>query len=230
MKRSFSASVLSTIALAAFPGAAAADDGKNELLGVDMSTNSPGQHMYDWTGFHAGVHGGYLWGDLDNANSGFGDFSINGPLFGVQAGAAVQNGMFVFGAEADFALSGADGGFISCCAGQEGLVADLEWLATIRGTAGMAFDKLHIYATGGVAFAGVDFTARNFGTTLNTSDTWTGWTIGAGGNFRISEQVSANAQYLYLDLGDSTVPTGWSSPLNYSMTGHVARIGINIHR
>jgi outer membrane immunogenic protein len=229
MKLTSSTSILSTIAFAAFSGAAAADDGKNELLGIDMSTNSPGQHMYDWTGFYAGIHGGYLWGDIENANSSFGDFSIDGALFGAQAGAAVQNGMFVFGAEADIAISGAEGGFISCCAGQEGLVADLEWLATLRGTAGVAFDKVYVYATGGVAIAGVDFSVNNFGIMSNVSDTWTGWTAGAGGNLRLSERVSANAQYLYLDLGDSTVPTGWSSPFNYSMTGHVMRVGINIH-
>lgn len=229
MKLASSASFLSTVALAAFSGIAVADDGRNELLGVDMSTNSHGQHMYDWTGFYAGVHGGYLWGDVDNANSGFGDFSIEGPLFGAQVGAAIQNGMWVFGAEADIALVDADGRFISCCAGQEGLVADLEWLATLRATAGVAFDKVYVYATGGAAFAGVDFSVNNFGTMSNVSDTWTGWTVGAGGNLRLSERVSANAQYLYVDLGDSTVSTGWSSPLDYSMTGHVVRIGINIH-
>ena len=171
-----------------------------------------------------------MWGDLDGASPFFNpDFSIDGPAFGVQAGAAFQNGMFVFGAEADFALTGADGEFIYCCAGQEGLLADLEWLGTLRGTAGIAFDKVYIYATGGVAFAGLDFTGFNSGTITNTSDTWTGWTAGAGGNIRLSEHVSANAQYLYFDLGEDVVPTGWSGPINYSTTGHVARIGINIH-
>jgi len=135
--------------------------------------------------------------------------------------------MFVFGAEADIALTGADGGFVNCCG--EGINADLEWLATLRGTAGIAFDKVHIYATGGVAFAGLDLNDVDGGLITNYSDTWTGWTAGAGGNIRLSERVSANAQYLYFDLGDTMIDPNWSGPFDFSMTGHVARIAINIH-
>jgi len=228
MKLASSASFLSTIALAAFSGAAAADDGKSELLGVDMSTNSPGQHMYDWTGFYAGVHGGYLWGDVDADYFSDLDISIDDPLFGAQAGALFQRGMFVFGAEADIALTSA-GGQVCMFGCTEGFSADMEWLATLRGTAGIAFDKAYVYATGGAAIAGMDFGIIDFGSIPHFRETLTGWTAGAGASLRLSEHVSVNTQYLYFDLGDIMIDPSWGSPIDYSVTGHVARVGINIH-
>jgi outer membrane immunogenic protein len=97
----------------------------------------------------------------------------------------------------------------------EGISAKLDWLATLRGRLGWAYDRYLVYATGGVAFGGVDASGDItvscngcpvIGTqTLSfaTSDrkTHVGWTAGAGVEGMITSDWSAKLEYLYTDLG-----------------------------
>ena len=69
----------------------------------------------DWSGFYAGIHGGYSFGETDVSIAIPGPFAaqydIDGWLAGVQAGYNVQSGMWLFGFEADIAYSSIDGSF-----------------------------------------------------------------------------------------------------------------------
>ena len=67
-----------------------------------------------------------------------------------------------------------------------------------------------IYATGGLAVANVEVSIDNLGfdgDNYSDSDTLTGWTAGAGVEYRLTENVSVGAEYLYVDLG--TVETNY---------------------
>jgi outer membrane immunogenic protein len=103
----------------------------------------------------------------------------------------------------------------------------INWLGTVRGRIGYAFDRFLPYITGGVAFGGVRgayaVTTPAGAFTATGSDTNFGWTLGGGLEYAFTPNLSLKAEYLYVDLGDVT-PT----PLhNVDVTSHVVRAGLN---
>ena len=61
---------------------------------------------YNWAGFYAGLNAGYEWGKVTGTAG-----SPSGLAGGLQAGYNWQSGQFVFGAETDIQISGADDTF-----------------------------------------------------------------------------------------------------------------------
>ena len=72
-----------------------------------------------------------------------------------------------------------------------------------------------------------------------SSDTQFGWTVGAGGEFLLSSNITVRAEYLYVDLGDggavtaiATTPTPGLAAASFKTTFndvdfHTVRLGIN---
>jgi outer membrane immunogenic protein len=139
--------------------------------------------IFTWTGFYAGVNAGWGWRDsnrqtviLDGAVPGtlfFPDNGDGGFTGGGQIGYNWQFGSFVIGAETD--IQWADTGNSEAVAfvpfGAPGVFVpgefrnDLsDWFGTVRLRAGVAFDRVLVYATGGLAY---------------TEDN-TGWVVGGG--------------------------------------------------
>jgi outer membrane immunogenic protein len=79
---------------------------------------------------------------------------------------------------------------------------------SIRARAGIAFDRVLIYATGGAAFTGIDNTyAGGFlfpGAFEDISRTRSGWTVGAGLQYALTDNWSIRAEYRYSDFGRYT--------------------------
>ena len=139
--------------------------------------------IFTWTGFYAGVNAGWGWRDsneqtviLGGAVPGTLLFPGNGDggfVGGGQIGYNWQFGSFVVGAETDiqwvnsgnseavaFVPFGARGAFVPGT-----FRNDLsDWFGTLRLRAGFAFDRVLVYATGGLAY---------------TEDN-TGWAVGGG--------------------------------------------------
>jgi len=139
--------------------------------------------IFTWTGFYAGVNAGWGWRDsnqqavvLSGLTPGtlfFPDNGDGGFTGGGQIGYNWQFGSFVVGAETD--IQWADTGNSEAVAfvpfGSTGAFVpgefrnDLsDWFGTLRLRAGVAFDRVLIYATGGLAY---------------TEDN-TGWVAGGG--------------------------------------------------
>jgi outer membrane immunogenic protein len=75
---------------------------------------------------------------------------------------------------------------------------------SIRGRLGYAFDRVLIYATGGVAFAGVDGSISTpFGYT-SISNTRVGYTVGGGLEYAVTNNWSIRAEYRYSNFGTSS--------------------------
>ena len=77
----------------------------------------------------------------------------------------------------------------------------------MRAKAGFAAtNSMLVYATGGVAFAGTHAYDNNvtsvYGMTANA--THTGWTLGAGVDYKLTSSIFLEAEYLYADLGRQT--------------------------
>ena len=154
-----------------------------------------------------------------------------GFIGGGQAGYNWQTGAFVLGVETDFdgtSLSKSTN-FISLPFAGVGIPtgllgdtlcvhakANLDWLGTTRARLGYVAtpdNRLMIYATGGVAYAGgsanfsvFDATQR-FLVDRQPSSSRVGWTIGAGAEYALTNNWTIRGEYLYVDLGSSSFST-----------------------
>jgi outer membrane immunogenic protein len=170
--------------------------------------------IYNWSGVYIGINGGYGFGtsnwDFSSA-VGFpastGNFDINGPLIGGTVGVNFQTGQFVFGVEADGDWADIKGsaGFCSPLTCQ----TSSDWLATIRGRVGYAFDRVLIYGTAGGAAGDVKgtFSGTLFGTpfSISSDSSEFGWTAGGGIEYGITENLTARVEYLFVDLGNGSL-------------------------
>jgi outer membrane immunogenic protein len=220
MKRVFLAGA---VALAMTVTAANAAD-----LGRRMPTKAPAyEQAYNWTGFYAGINGGYGFGRSEwNAATGSSSFDTNGGLVGGTLGYNHQMGRLVLGVEGDIDASWMKGSTtgLPCTT-----TCDTEnaWLGTARGRIGYAFDRVLPYATAGAAFGDIKATTAGFG---GARDTNVGWTAGAGVEVALGGRWSAKAEYLYADLGDINCPTGsCAASTNVDFTTNIVRGGINYH-
>jgi outer membrane immunogenic protein len=149
---------------------------------------------YDWTGFYIGGNVGYGWARAEDT-SGFG-FDMSGVIGGGLVGFNWQSGMFVGGIEADYQWSDQKASDVFGTAA----TARVSSFATVRGRAGVAFDNVYVYGTGG--YAHFEFKVEDpFG---SASESRGGWTVGAGIDVAIVGNLIARGEYLYLRSSDNT--------------------------
>jgi outer membrane immunogenic protein len=174
------------------------------------ATYVPVVPVFSWTGIYIGLNGGYNFGTVSpTAGTGF---NTDGFLVGGTIGGNYQFGSFVIGIEGDGdynSLSTTPPG------AAPGTTFSSDWLATVRGRAGYAIDRLLIFGTGGAAFAPASLTGA--GTT-----TMTGWTAGGGIEYAFTPNWTAKVEYLYVDFGSQTLGGG-----TFSQTDNVIRGGVN---
>jgi outer membrane immunogenic protein len=156
-------------------------------------------------------------GGIGNGKSGF--------LGGGQAGYNWQTGAFVLGIVTDFDGTSLSKNFSFSSAPYTGFPftgdtlnvnakASLDWLGTTRAKLGFVVtpdNRLMIYGTGGVAYGGGSShfnlydSANNFYWSGSPSSTRVGWTIGAGVEYALTNNVTIGAEYLYADLGSTKI-------------------------
>lgn len=186
----------------------------------------------DWSGFYAGVFGGYASGTATTVASVTDEIDISGGIAGVAIGANYQIDSFVLGVEGDLAWSGIGGSAICALSPAFTCGGDIEWLSTVRARAGVAFDQALLYATAGVAIAGATATVTPPPplATGEYSDTFIGWTAGVGAEVKLTDTISARAEYAYTDLGTRTAPAGTLTTTGataISATLHSVKLGLN---
>jgi len=172
------------------------------------------QGGYNWQfapAWVAGIEGDFSWTSLS-------DRRITGPV--------------------PIAIGGLFGGPTSTVA----MSADTRWLASVRGKLGFTgwFNNTMFYATGGAAWANVDYAAAltspgpgaNAITSFNS--TRSGWVVGGGAEWRATANILLRAEYLYYNF-DSKV-TGSASinaaalagvfplPFNYIWNGYNVQV------
>jgi outer membrane immunogenic protein len=210
MKKTILAAALAVAA--ATSGAQAADFGV--LQSEPLATYAPG---FSWTGFYAGANVGYGWGVVDTDIAGAPNYNTNGFGGGVHVGYNYDLGGFVLGAEADFSLS--DMNYSEVFLGATTSLR-VENYGSVRARAGVAVDRFLPYVTGGFAFGTGSFNLAVGGGTFTERQTHTGWTIGAGAEYAVTDNVILRAEYLYTDLGtrnylSGTVPPGVEARVNF---------------
>ncbi|MBU1175927.1 MAG: porin family protein [Alphaproteobacteria bacterium] len=210
----------------------------SSALGADLSVFTPqaevpdapvyADPVLDWTGFYAGVLGGYGFGDTTLSGGQSAGIPTNGLLGGVTVGGNMQYDQFVYGVESDLAWNGQSG---SATCGAATCGADFDWNGSLRARAGYAFDPVLVYATGGLAVAGINTNVAPApgGTTGTHSATYFGWTVGGGLEAAITEQLSAKTEYAYSHFGDQIAPAGTlaSTATTVSPSSHTVKVGLN---
>ncbi len=190
----------------------------------------PPPPMFSWTGFYLGINGGYGFGQSSWTSGALttGNFNTSGFLIGGTLGANYQIGSFVIGLEGDGDWNDANGtSFSGAAACGPGCNTQGEWLATVRGRAGYAWDRVLFYGTGGAAFGSVQ---AAFGGLPTATSTQTGWTAGAGVEWAFLPNWTAKVEYLYVNLGNLSCPVtscGSVGNTSVSFNENIIRAGIN---
>ncbi len=172
--------------------------------------------IFTWTGIYVGGQIGYAWGTSNtNLGDNFGDyvsFSTNnsGVIGGAHVGYNLQLSQFVVGLEGDV-----DGSSLRKSISNTALIdgvlvpttisGNINVQGSIRGRVGYAFDRVLLYATGGVAFAGINGSISTPFGYDSASTTRVGWTVGGGLEYAITNNWSVRAEYRYAQFGHSTV-------------------------
>ncbi|ACK49860.1 porin [Methylocella silvestris BL2] len=177
----------------------------------------PPAPIFTWTGVYIGGQIGYAWGNgsanFGDANGNFVNFgnSGNGVIGGAHVGYNLQLNQFVVGLEGSV-----DGTSLSKTYSGTAFVpgfgvaginlhtsADIQ--GSIRGRVGYAWDRVLVYATGGVAFAGVKASLSTPFSYDSSSTTKVGWTVGGGLEYAVTNNWSIRAEYRYSNFGNATL-------------------------
>jgi outer membrane immunogenic protein len=205
-------------------GAAAAAD-----MPVKAPPRAVAAAVYSWTGFYAGIHGGYGWGDADynfpgSIPAGFGGFNgiyspnatggtfsrrISGGVFGGHAGYNQQYGNIVVGLEASASWSGLKGTAVDPFGAALGTgrtyQTKLDWFATLTPRLGIASNNWLFYAKAGLAAGQVvsDLTSTQVAVPIlfHERNGHVGWTAGAGVEHAFTPNWIVGLEYNYVDLG-----------------------------
>ncbi len=231
-----------------------------------------GRPVTNWGGFYAGLTFGRAW-ENTGSNSAFSqayDHSFDVIDSNRLANRSFQGGVdlgynfqlfnkMVFGIEGDWIKTNNSDEFCrqtdtfsaDCTDNNNGFLSlrsKTDWLSTLRGRMGYAFDDVLLYGTGGVAVSqtdtsigltclangcGTGFDHQNF--TKNFSDLNVGYSIGAGAEWAFAGNWRTRLEYMHYHIGspseevhtfDGTVGdqySSWKQISNYD----VVRVGLN---
>lgn len=202
MSRVTAALLAGVTALAAVP-ALAAD--LPEPIPVAPVEPMPQPSAFDWTGFYVGATAAYGWGDYDIDSGGA---SATRDTDGFTGGAYLGYNYMVtpnwmVGGEADLMIGPGD----NFTVGGNRVNVDDPWLSTIRGRVGYAFDSFMVYGTGGLALGWGEASING----QSDDNTHVGWAAGAGIEAALTENITARAEYLYVDTSKETYSGGGES-------------------
>jgi len=179
---------------------------------------------YTWTGIYFGANAGYGFGQfapgsLYSSDYSAFNYSANGGLIGLTAGAQIQNGHTVIGFEADIDWTNTKGSasgtinFNGSPIGTTTLSSTLSSISTLRTRLGYAHENWLFFVTGGVAATNQTSTlSRSVGFVCGTgafnsppcsspTELHLGLSAGAGIEYGITTNLSAKGEWIWLGAG-----------------------------
>jgi outer membrane immunogenic protein len=244
--------VLFGTAVTAVP-ASAADLG---VPGRSYYPPPPPPAIYDWTGIYVGGHigGGMLVDSLSQngvSTGGFnlastGDLRPAGVIGGAQVGANYEFAPWVVGVEGTWTGSAITGSTLISCSGlcefgtgptpiaSERFTSNAQWFAALTGRFGYAANDWLFYGKAGGAWMRVAYTedllTSGGGVTAATQafdDNRTGFTVGAGIEIGLVENISAKIEYDFYDFGSKNYNFASITPVAVKSDLHTFIVGLN---
>ena len=207
------------------------------------------QEPFDWTGFYIGAHVGAGEADYDGGRDlldppaailaddlDIGGIAAGGHVgFNYQFDSPLGEGQdLVVGIEGDATWTDwrdaqlEDVGESSL----EGIIGDVNLLASVRARLGVAFDDYLVYATGGVAFSDADYTALESADSGSVDFNDIGGVVGGGIEVAAVDMLSVRLEGLYYIFDDrhdtSGLPGGEPGDFAEFDDAFVIRVGVSI--
>lgn len=215
-------------------GAAAASDLPVRRAPAPMYSPAP---VYNWTGFYVGGHIGGAWSNADLSDlAGPAWMSVNGSGFlgGGQLGYNWQAGNWVFGIQGDMSWTSIDASAIDPDNATGTFNNKVDWLATVTGRIGYAWNNVLWYGKGGAAWVHNEYSYTDTaiaGNNATGSDTRAGWTLGTGLEYGFTPNWTAFIEYDYIGLGTHTATLtgvgGGSHQVDVRQDIQIVKGGIN---
>jgi outer membrane immunogenic protein len=233
-------------------------------LAADMPIKAPAPfaERFSWTSCYVGGHvgGGFAKKDITDpvqlvqdsflgAGSTVGVTTVNpapsGAVIGGQIGCDYEfPSSFVIGVEGAASGSTMKGsklvGLPLGFPGEAALVqANTDFLASLTGRVGYAFDNVLLYARGGAALAGDKFQVsggsfQGAPFDFRGLDDRFGWVVGGGVDWAVTPHWSVNVEYDFYDFGHGNVMmadgiNGFAGLVDVKQTVQVVKVGFNFH-
>lgn len=186
---------------------------------------------YNWSGFYVGLNGGYGFGTSNWTVSApcapctTGNFNVDGFMAGGTIGFNYEVNSWVFGVEGDFDWQNLRGfaNSVTTCISCD---TSSEWIGTLRGRVGYAFDRVLVYGTGGGAVTDI---RASFATLPWQSSTELGWTAGGGVEAAFADSWTAKVEYLFADFQNGTcnVASCGTAISSVKLDESMVRVGVN---
>jgi len=188
---------------------------------------------FNWSGFYAGVHGGWAWGDLESDF--FGEsIELEGGFVGGQIGWNWQapGSPWVWGFEVDSAWADIGEDESTTIAGITfSGSSELDYFGTARLRLGYAWDRVLWYVTGGVAWAHNEISfgvaAPPFAAGIASDNTHIGWTVGGGVEWALTDPWSVKIEYLFMDFDSETYFSDLAGGFDADAQIHTIKAGLN---
>ena len=232
--------LLSTVAFAALAGSAFAADLPSRKEAPVYVAPAP---VFSWTRFYVGadIGGSFASTSLASVAGGWNSNSLNtsGVMGGGYVGYNYQINNWVLGIEGDFQGTSnnqtstyfAPVNFGPILAGDVmQQKSSMDWLASINGRLGIAYDRALFYAIGGAAWAGasasltdVTFPPASF----SNNTTLSGFDIGGGVEYAFTPNWVGRVEYRYYDFGnDNFSAFGAFTPFRLQTSVNTVRVGL----
>jgi outer membrane immunogenic protein len=196
---------------------------------ADLPLKAPPPHVvaapYNWTGCYIG---GNVGGAAATANVQSGQYNSNFNLYpsavigGAQAGCNYEfSSKWVVGIEGDWDWTRLNSSsLIGPAVPGATYYANVNEVATLRARLGYAWDTMMLYATGGGAWAQLNGSNILLASGLpcpgcaSQSATLTGWSVGGGIEYALTQNWILGAEYLYAYVGKNLNYAG--TPVSYN--------------
>lgn len=190
---------------------------------------------YNW----AGLYGGFFLGGANenwtvdfyrNNNHGHADLGSTGLAYGGWIGYNIMIApRVVAGVEAD--LGWATASQSNNIFDNDTSYSKIGTFGSLRGRLGYAIDRFLVYGTAGLAFASVTNDiqkGRNAGEQIVYDDQWeTGYAIGGGVEYALSQSVVARAEYIYSNYGTVSLYNRDGNLAEMTNDMHLMRVGLS---
>ena len=196
--------------------------------------------IYSWTGFYIGGHAGGGWSDtswlrISGTSNGFDTgpgsianavgpaHDIDGFIGGGQVGYLWQSGAVVFGLEGSWSGSDLKGSSLGTV--DDVYTTKIGWLFLGTARLGFAANRWLVYGKGGFAAGSVKidiFDPTPGQDQASSRKTHSGWTVGAGLEYALTQNWTLGVEYNYVNLDSKShsfvnTPSGLANVVNVDL-------------